>query len=174
VPIVAREVRKVLGGDADAARQALAAESFKAVPEIASANAWRRIAYPFQKGLGAKPKDVVELWRTEKGVVDKLAPDFALRAPFPHKIVFEGKYTYGSMSVDKAAEHLAVAIYQGFFYRGLPKSPGGSYADYDYDYACVVIGDATKDGVVKQAWETFHPKVRQSFWDGANIFVMIV
>ncbi len=48
------------------------------------------------------------------------------------------------------------------------------YADYDYDFACVVIGDATKDGAVKKAWETFHPKVRQSFWDGAHIFVMIV
>jgi hypothetical protein len=174
VPVVAREVRRVLGENGDAARQALAAESFKAVPDIASANPWRRIAYPFQKGLGASPKEVVELWRTEKGVVDKLAPDFALRAPFPHKIVFEGKYVYRSVSVDKAAEMLTIDIYQGFFYRGLPKSPGGNFADYDYDYACVVIGDATKDGAIKQAWETFHPRVRQSFWDGANIFVMIV
>jgi len=164
-----------MGGDTASAKESLLAESWKSLPDYCSGTPARKLPYPFKKALGSNAKDIVKLWQSEKGVVTSLWPDFAIRNPFPHKIVFEGKYADAGISYESAKEILATNIYQGFFYRGLPKSKGErETANYDYDYACVLMGDGTENGVIKKVWASLNEKVRESFWEGANLYVMIL
>jgi hypothetical protein len=67
-------------------------------------------------------------------------------------------------------------IYQAFFYRGLPRvdATKRGHPEWDYDYACLLAYDASPDGTLVAAWEALDSSVRQSFWDGANIYVMIL
>lgn len=175
LPILHSLILEAVNGNIEAARQSLLSESWKAVSKISSGSPKRLIPYPFKKALGSNAKDIVKLWQSPSGVVSSLWPDFATRPPLPYKIVFEGKYSDGNVSESKAMEILASNIYQGFFYRGLPETKGeGDNGDYHYDYACVLIGDGTPNRILTKVWDSLDPKVKSSFWDGANIFVLII
>jgi hypothetical protein len=43
-----------------------------------------------------------------------------------------------------------------------------------YDYACLMANDASPEGTLSSAWTELHPQTRRSFWEGANVYVMIL
>jgi hypothetical protein len=151
------------------------AEGYRNFTDLSSGTPARTVKHPFSKLLSASAKDVAEKWREGKAQsLTQACPDFALRDPFPHKIVFEGKY-FERGSFDKASRDLATDIYQAFFYRGLPYVPSkGSRAAWDYDFACLLAYDASLDRTLKSAWESLSHEVRKGFWEGANVYVMIL
>src|SRR5262249_7585339 len=135
----------------------------------------RKQRHPFEKVMGAKPTAIMEQWIAgRKNALTQSCPDFAIREPFPFKILFEGKYFEKGGSV-KAKTELVNSIYQAFFYRGLPydgsrkKGPA-----WDYEFACMLAGDVSEEASLQRAWEAIPGAVKEGFWEGANIYVMIV
>jgi hypothetical protein len=127
--------------------------------------------------LGATAHDIYARWADEanKSSLVQSCPDFALREPFPHRIVFEGKY-FPNGSSQYAQRELVSNIYQAFFYRGLPfvAETAKGRAAWDYDYACLLAYDASPTGSLKQAWRDLPARVKNGFWTGAHIYVMIL
>jgi hypothetical protein len=158
-------------------KQALLNEYHPSMPEISSHTPARTAKHPFTKMLGANAQEVYDRWADEgnNSSLVQSCPDFALREPFPHKIVFEGKY-FANGSRQYAQRALVENIYQAFFYRGLPYVPETvkGRAAWDYDYACLLAYDASTTGSLKHAWENLPTRVKQGFWSGANIYVMIL
>src|SRR4051794_34271537 len=126
--------------------------------EYCSANAARPSDHPFEKKFGATTVDVMKRWKgqglsqSKSGRKPKTLksawPDFALRSPFPYKIVFEGKY-----SQEGDAERILVeSIYEAFFYLGLPFVPATPKKPaWNYKFACLIAYDASEDGSLKTA-----------------------
>jgi hypothetical protein len=123
-----------------------------------------------------QPGEIFKRWTnrgTRNGITGS-SPDFALSTPFPHKIVFEGKY-FRRGSPDTAGSALATGIYQAFFYRALPELQGDRrHPPWKYDYACLLAYDASPEGRLTAAWNLVSSEVRKSFWDSGNIYVMIL
>lgn len=175
IPTIFRHMQTVNGIGKSEAVQALLSESYRHMSEFASQTPARTQAHPFTKIVGAKPSGIMARWTGKVGTpLIKPCPDFAFREPFPFKIVFEGKYfpTGGSAH---AQTELVTEIYQAFFYRGLPYvPPKGNSPAWDYDFACLLAYDASEDGSLKHAWGGLEKEVKRGFWDGANVYVMIV
>jgi hypothetical protein len=164
------------GMDREKARQAFLSESYKQLSDISSGTPARRVAHPFPKLLGAHPQQVIKQWKDEMpgSPVIKSCPDMALRSPFPHKIVFEGKY-FKRGGIQAAETDLAKDIYQAFFYLGLSYLPETkTHSAWDYEYACLLAYDATEEGSLLKAWGGFDPRVKKGCWEAANIYVMIL
>jgi hypothetical protein len=67
------------------------------------------------------------------------------------------------------------AVYQCMFYRGQPPVPRTkTHTEWDYEFACLVAYDASKEQSLVKAWEAVRPEVRAGCWDSANIFVMVL
>jgi hypothetical protein len=45
---------------------------------------------------------------------------------------------------------------------------------WDYDYACLLICDNSKERRVEAAWESLAPEVQSACWTGTNIYVMVL
>jgi hypothetical protein len=172
IPIISRHMQTVDGiGECQAAK-ALLCESYRHMPEGSQTPA-RTKRHPFTKIVGTTPSSIIAQW-TGKVPLIQACPDFAFREPFPFKIVFEGKYFETGGRV-RAKTELAVNIYQAFFYRGLPYvPPKGSSPAWDYEFACLLAYDASDDGSLKRAWDDLGTEVKRGFWDGANVYVMIL
>jgi hypothetical protein len=116
---------------------------------------------------------------TWRETMDRLAanqwPSLREIRTFPHSIVFEGKY-FANGSTGDASRELVSDIYQAFFYRGLPRVEASKrgHPKWDYDYACLLAYDASPNGTLLNAWDALPPSVKRCFWDGANIYVMIL
>jgi hypothetical protein len=41
-------------------------------------------------------------------------------------------------------------------------------------YACLLAFDASPDGTLQQSWESLPGKVKRGFWEGANVYAMIL
>ena len=70
---------------------------------------------------------------------------------------------------------LVEGLYQAFFYRALPAAAAKypkKQAAWDYEYACFVAVD--RSGELEAAWNAMHAEVRDSFWESANIYPIIV
>jgi hypothetical protein len=177
VPVLHKYLQEQTGLTAIQAREALLNEYHRSMPEVSSRSPIRATRHPFTKILGANPETIYRQWKDPKrnyGLTQS-APDFALQKPFPHSIVFEGKY-FSSGKPDFAARQLVTDLYQAFFYRGLPKvnPTKRGHPAWDYDYACLLAFDASPNGTLATAWNTLETKVKNSFWEGANIYVMIL
>lgn len=46
--------------------------------------------------------------------------------------------------------------------------------DWDYDYSCLFAYDASRDGHLRSAWQHIEPSVKMGFWEGANVYVMVL
>lgn len=135
----------------------------------------RQERHPFSKGIAHKPQAIMRRWKGEpnKQTIQS-APDLALRDPFPFNIVFELKY-FDKGGLEKATTELVADLYQAFFYRALPYVPPTKrYPSWDYNYACLLAFDASPDGTLHQSWESLPPKVKRGFWEGANVYAMIL
>lgn len=177
VPTLFEQLQIQGGLTAEQTGDALLNEYHHTMPDTSHGSPIYPLRHPFRKILGASPESIYRAWRNPpKGDgLTQSAPDFALRAPFPHSIVFEGKY-FPAGSAANAAKQLTMDLYQAFFYRGLPRAEPKrkGRAAWDYDYACLLAFDASRDGTLLAAWNNLGPKVRKSFWDTANIYVMIL
>jgi hypothetical protein len=157
------------------ARKALLDEYYRCMPSLASGAPGHTVGHPFTKIPGVKLEETYKRWTDGKKALPKSWPDFAVRAPFPHKILFEGKY-FSKGSLTHAQRELVADIYQAFFYRGLAfvEQTVKGQAAWDYDYACLVAYDASPEGTLKRAWTALPKSVQNSFWNSANIYVMIL
>jgi hypothetical protein len=177
LPTLFEQLQEQAGLTADQSKEALLNEYHRSMPEISRYSPIRAWRHPFKKVLGASAESIYRDWKSpRKGDgLTQSCPDFALREPFPHSIVFEGKY-YSSGSTTYANKQLATDLYQAFFYRGLPQVPPTKrgHPRWKYDYACLLAFDASRDGTLRAAWDGLPAKVRRSFWEGANIYVMIL
>jgi hypothetical protein len=110
-------------------------------------------------------------WMT--GATERACPDFAFGNPFPYKILFEAKYFEGNEN--EAVPALVTTIREAFFYRCFPyAAPSNTKPDWDYDFSCALAYDAPKQGSLEAAWNGIPGHVRTSFWEGANLYVMII
>jgi hypothetical protein len=176
VPTLFDEIQAAGGLNQEQARDALLNEYHHCMPQFSKKGPYRAIEHPFKKMMTAPAEAVYHSWTTEDDHwgLSKCGPDFALRAPFPHRVLFEGKYFSGG-SKDYAGRELVKDIYQACFYRGLPPVPAkNGHAEWNYDYACLLAYDASPQGTLLAAWKELGEPVRKSFWDSANIYVMIL
>jgi hypothetical protein len=176
VPALFRSLQDNAGLTREQAREALRNEYHRTMQEYSVHSPIRAIRHPFKKTLGAQPETIYREWRNaDKSFgLTQSAPDFALGKPFPHSILFEGKY-FASGTQDYAARQLVADLYQAFFYRGLsPLEATKRHPEWDYDYVCLLAFDASPKGTLVAAWNALDAKVKRSFWDGANIYVMIL
>lgn len=158
------------------AREALLSESHGRMPEFSAKSPSRAKKHPFEKIIGDSPESIYSRWSgtSRKRGPTQSCPDFALTHPFPHRVVFEGKY-FASGSKKTAESKLVKDIYQAFFYRGLPQVDATKRnPEWNYDYACLLGFDASPEGSLKSAWDELDKAVRESFWEGGNIYVMIL
>jgi len=72
----------------------------------------------------------------------------------------------------KAETNLVKGVYETAYYRGIPPSLSEENSGWDYDFGCFLVYDASDGAYMQQAWDSVTSK--SMFWDGANIFVMIV
>lgn len=174
-PIICRHMQTVDGIGPDEVKQSLLSEFYRNMKDCCLQTPARTRGHPFTKIIGAKPADIVAQWTGKSGApLRQACPDFAFRDPFPFKIVFEGKY-FESGSTARAGTELVTSTYQAFYYRGLPYvPPRKSSPPWDYDFACLLACDASGDGSLKQVWDGLKSDVRRGFWEGANVYVMIL
>jgi hypothetical protein len=128
----------------------------------------------FTKEIGVSLDKIIEQWWAEskKLPVSQSCPDWAFRSPCPYTVVFEGKF-FRNGSVAGAKAELVKSIYQCFYYRAQPRIDGiGTSPGWDYDYACLFAYDASKSGVLTEAWDAI-PQMQDECWNAANIFVMV-
>jgi hypothetical protein len=177
---VLSELLKTYGGGLSTgdARRALLSESHRGTPDIALGSPIHWVRHPFQKVMGTKPGDIYRGWADpENGHgLAQSCPDFALRDPFPHSILFEGKY-FPTGSLEFAQRQLVALIYQAFFYRGLPRLAASKrlkHPEWSYDYACLLAYDASPKATLSSAWKGLNARTQHGFWDGANVYVMIL
>jgi len=157
------------------ARAALYAEGFRNFPEMAINTPARLARHPFSKVLVNNAQDIYAQWsgRTAGVALKQSCPDFALRAPFPHNILFEAKYFQGQSSAAAERELVATA-YQTFFYRGLPATHSSAGRPWGYDYAVAFVYDASAEGYFEKAWQDLPSEVKAGFWGGANVYLMVL
>lgn len=175
LPRVHDELTGTFGLSADAAREALLAEGWSNLKQISSNTPARTERHPFDKVMVSDPWSTYQKWmkNTSRVPLTQSCPDFALRPPAPHRIVFEAKYFSGG-SYNKAATDLVTDLYQAFFYRALPPIDSEESRTWDYDYACLFAYDASTDGAFNGAWEALDQDVKDGFWYGANVYVMML
>lgn len=175
IPEVFEEMQSVGGIDKEAAKKGLLCEGYTILPQYCSGTPARTKPHPFTKIIGADKGEIFRKWANPKGRPFTLPnPDFAFRDPFPFKIVFECKY-FEVGTVNKAARELVGDIYQAFFYRSLPFVPANnSGVAWDYDFACLLAYDASPSASLRTAWDEFCDAVKDGFWDGANVYVMVL
>ncbi len=159
------------------ARRALLNENHPSLPQYSVDSPARTVRHPFTKAVGASPVEIYKRWADPKDTkaLVQSCPDFALRAPFAHSIVFEGKY-FSQGSPELGRRELVRDIYQAFFYRGLPsvEETRRGRAAWEYEYAVLLAYDASPQGTLRAAWNALPAKVRNGFWEGANLYVMIL
>jgi hypothetical protein len=174
---VFNHLQKAGGLNPAQAREALLNEYHKTMPDIAKGGVGHPLRHPFNKATATSAESTYKNWLTPKNGdgLTKSYPDFAVRDPFPHRILFEGKF-FAKDAPSTAQRELASDLYQTFFYLGLPraKTEKKGQSDWHYDYACLLAFDGSKDGTLLDAWKALSPTIRKSFWESANIYVMIL
>jgi hypothetical protein len=158
------------------ARQSLLSEHWRSIPEYSSGTPARKQLHLFTKIIGESPSEIMSRWRGggRGPPMKQPCPDFAIRSPFPYKIVFEAKY-FKRITAEAAEKDLVKYVFEAFFYRALPvdkSRPAGP--DWDYDYAGLIVYDDSPNGVFKSAWDSLSDKTKQEFWSGAGLYVMIL
>jgi hypothetical protein len=175
-PIIFEHMQTVDGIDQQCAKQTLLSEYYRNMKEWCSGTPARKQRHPFNKVIGARPAEIMAQWKGEfpGASLKQSCPDFAFREPFSFKTVFEGKY-FEKGGHSKAETELVNSIYQAFFYRALPFIPGtAKMPAWDYEFSCLFVYDASPDGTLQAAWKNLRKEVRSGFWEGANVYVMIL
>lgn len=176
VPVLFEQIRHHSKLTIPQAREALLNEYHHCMPDFSLRSPSRHEKHAFKKVVGASPESIYRAWTDSAGGLGltRSCPDFAVTDPFPHRIVFEGKY-FARGSKKYAESELVKDLYQAFFYRGLPYLDATKrHPEWNYDYACLLAFDSSPNGSLKTAWNGLDRAVRKSFWESANIYVMIL
>lgn len=175
LPRVYDELTGTFGLSAEDARIALLSEAWANFKHISSGTPARTVRHPFEKAMVSDAWSIYQKWmkKTSRLPLTQSCPDFALRSPAPHNVVFEAKYFTGG-TPKKSASDLVANLYQAFFYRALPPTGRNQERSWDYDYACLFAYDASTDGGFNDAWEALDQDVKDGFWYGANVYVMVL
>jgi hypothetical protein len=175
IPVVAAVMQKVDGIGATETREALLCEFWRSsnMGTYCLQSGSRTTQSPFIKAyLEKSGLEIMKAWKA--GEVQRACPDFAFGNPFPYKIVFEGKYFEGGDGI-QATKALVTNIREAFFYRCFPYAPFGiKKPEWDYDFSCAIVYDASDEGLLEATWDEIPDHVRASFWEGANLYVMII
>jgi hypothetical protein len=152
------------------ARVALLAESTESRRDgIASGSPASEDKHIFSKAVGVAVEDIKKLWWDGKEEpVSQSGPDWAVRAPCPHTVVFEAKL-FRDGGIESAKSELVQGIYQCFYYRAHPRRP-----NWDYDYACLFAYDLSKSGSLMDACRSLSRSVIDSCGNSSNIFLMVL
>ncbi len=175
-PVLFEQMQSVDGVNEEVARASLLSEYYRNMPKYCVNTPARKQRHPFNKVMGIVTDDIMKQWKGESSgaKLKQSCPDFAFQSPFPYKIVFEGKY-FPKGGPKKAETELVTNVYQAFFYRGLPyDEQTQARPAWDYDYSCLFAYDATEDATLVHAWESLDTEVKAGFWEGANLYVMIL
>ncbi len=161
-----------LGPDKERARKALLNEHLVGMESYTEATGAWLAKHPFSKKWPGDAAAIYDEWAIGRGISD-CWPDIALNDPALPRAVFECKYFMGgSESATKGG--LVKDLYQAVFYRGLPPLPAkGGRRGWNCDYACLIAYDASSDGRLRQAWGRLPAFIRESFWDGAQVYPII-
>lgn len=175
LPRLFQELQSKLALSSENARAALLCENYRYLPAMCSGSPARAVRHPFDKTFAPDPSTVLANWSSGKAnALRQSCPDLALRAPCPFSVVFEAKY-FDKGSSTKAGADLVRSIYQAFFYRSLPSIDSRDQRpSWNYEFACLLACDASVDGALLAAWRQIPQAVRDGFWDGANLFVLLV
>ncbi|MDZ7790297.1 MAG: hypothetical protein U5L08_07370 [Xanthomonadales bacterium] len=175
LPAIYDELMTTFRYSAEQARKSLYAEGYRNFSEIAINTPARWMRHPFSKVLVSNARDIYSQWAGRKAgaALKQSCPDFALRDPCSHNIIFEAKY-FKENSCAAAERELVATCYQAFFYRGLPENLDAPGRPWGYDYAVAFVYDASPDGYFEAAWEALPSEVKRGFWGGANVYVMVL
>jgi hypothetical protein len=175
IPTVSELLCAEPGFSADRAKDTLLSEFFRYTGDVASASPARRVRHPFNKeALGLGTAGIMNRWKglKQKNALTQSCPDFALTAPY--KTVFEAKY-FSAGSTAAAERTLVQCIFEAFLYLALPKlAATKTHPAWNYEHSCLVAYDASRHGTLQKAWTALPRTVRRGFWDGGNLYVMIV
>lgn len=177
VPRLFQHLHDDLGFDVTTVRESLLTGCHPCMRDISRGTPIRTVRHPFTKAVGQSTAAIYSRWANagDASSLTASCPKFALRRPFPHKVVFEGLYFSNGLA-PVAQKELVNSIYQAFLYRGLPFVPPTKRrrVAWDYDYSCVVAYDASPKGTLKFAWDALPDRIRNGFWHGAQVYVMVL
>ncbi len=108
LPVLSGLLKTHAGLSEEQAQRALLNEYYRTTPDISRQSPIRWERHPFRKVLGASASDIYRGWTNPEkgGALTQSCPDFSLRDPFPHSILFEGKYSpRGSLEFATTAGH---------------------------------------------------------------------
>jgi hypothetical protein len=156
------------GWDSTRAKQALLLEGYTHHRAISSGSPASSARYPFAKDSGFSPEEIIQRWRDSR--FTGACPDFAFCDPY--KVVGEAKY----FRKGNAATTLVSAIYETFFYRGLPsrRLDAEDIRDWDYEFGLLLAYDASPRHSLAVTWRSIPEKVRRTFWETANLYIAIL
>ena len=175
LPAIYEELTTTFQYSPEQASASLYAEGFTNFPEIATNTPARKTRHPFSKAFVGNPQKIYDKWigRQSGAALRQSCPDFTLRHPFPHNILFEAKYFQGP-TAEVGERELVTTAYQAFFYRGLPENLSHPGRPWGYDYGVAFVYDASPGGHFEAAWSALPKEVKAGFWDGANVYIMVL
>lgn len=175
LPAIYEELTTTFQNSPEQARASIYAEGFTNFRDMATNTPARKTRHPFSKVFITDPREIYAQWagRASGAALKQSCPDFALRDPFPHNILFEAKYFQGR-TAEAGERELVSTVYQAFFYRGLPENLSHPSRPWGYDYAVAFVYDASPEGHFEAAWRALPKAVKAGFWDGANVYIMVL
>jgi hypothetical protein len=131
LPALYRFIAAYPGMDPEKARESPLSESYRSMRAYASGSPARSAKHPFDKVVGVSARGVIRRWKSARALIQS-CPDIALRAPFPYRTVFEGKYLRGGGgfgaggrgSVERGTEQRATGVQRGQAARSCPSGHG--------------------------------------------------
>lgn len=179
VPAIFAHMQSVRGITDKEAREALLSEWYRCMQEYHRRSPCRLLNHPFEKSR-LEPREILKRWRgnaTDKNgrprkPLHQPCPDLAFGEPFPYRVVFEVKYFQDG---EDPETQLVNGIYETFYYLAMPGIPASkTHPAWNYDFGCFLAFDASVEGSLYDVWNSIKEDVRREFWEGGNLFVMIV
>ncbi len=137
----------------------------------------RVVRHPFSKNLDDTTEIVFNRWMSgvEGEAIGQQWVDYSIHVPESFSILFEAKLSFvGSQNI--AQKELVQGLFEASHYLGLPDSidDNGVLRWKKFDYASLVICDATRGNFFATAYEALPKNVRDSFWSSAGIYPIIL
>ena len=177
VPLVFEHMQHVQGVSVDDAKESLLLEYYRYMKEFSLNTPARTLRHPLSKTI-LSAENLIRKWRGElKPQINELTqpcPDFAFVQPFPHSVVFEGKY-FDKKTIRAAEKDFSEGFYETFFYLSCPEVEAAvKRPNWNYNFACFFAYDASEEGLLANVWEGFPEHVKSGFWEGASVYLMIL
>jgi hypothetical protein len=179
VPSIFAHMQSVQGISESDAKKSLLSEWYRCLQTYHQNSPRRLSSHPFEK-TQRDPKRIMQRWRGQelnstggiRKALHQACPDLAFGEPFPHKVLFEFKYFPDGQDPET---QLVNGIYETFYYLSMPSIPAAkTHPAWNYDFGCFLAFDASVEGGLYKTWNSITEEVRAGFWEGGNLFVMII